>query len=228
MTDIVDHDGTSLFVDDFTHTTHDADGTSINVFKTNGNLWFSGPDVMMAMGFREEGAGGGYARRLSRIDHPDIIKIADTPFRFADGRRNRGSLISPRAVHRFAEGKVRNFNPIKAYAFLQWMKEALLADGDEETWSPARPPPTSSEPVFRDVIKVTDENEYGEALDPLRPMGDYHGLGHLGPLLLDEIEFPVDGHGIFNLRQPAEIPDGLIIDDDDDFLPLKPWLKAAV
>lgn len=227
MTDIVDLDGISLFVDDFTHTIHDVSGTSIDVIKTNGNLWLSAPAVMEEMGFQEDGAGGGYSRRLSRIDHPDIIKITDTPFRFTDRRRNRGSLISPRAIHRFAEGRVKGFNAIKANAFLQWMDETLLTGGDENTWSPARPAPASIEPVFRAVIKVTDENKFGEPLDPRRPFGNYHGLGHFGPLRHDEIEFVVDGFGHPSPIQTVVVDDGVVIDEEDDFLPLKPWLHAA-
>jgi len=227
MTDIVDHDGIPLFVDDFTHTVHEVDGTSVDVIKTNANLWLSGPAVMEAMGFQQDGAGGGYARRLSRVDHPDIIKVMNTPFRFTDGRRNRGSLISPRAVHRFAEGKVKGFNAIKAYAFLQWMDETILTEGDGSTWSPKRPALASLEPVFRKVIRVRDENQYGEPLDPLRPTRDYHGLGHFGPLRHDEIEFAVDGFAPIKPIQAVDVDDGLVIDEEDDFLPLTPWLNAA-
>jgi hypothetical protein len=108
---------------------------------------------MEAMGFEPDGAGGGYARRLSRIDHPDIIKITDTPFRFTDDRRNKGSLISPRAFHRFAEGRVKGFNAIKTYAFLQWMDETLWTEGDDEISSPKRPIAAIIEPVFRKLIK---------------------------------------------------------------------------
>lgn len=227
MTDIVDHDGIPLFVDDFTHTIHDVDATSVDVIRTNGNLWLSGPAVMEAMGFQQDGGGGGYARRLSRIGHPDIIKITDTPFRFTDGRRNRGSLISPRAVHRFAEGRVQGFNAIKANTFLQWMEETLWTEGDEETWSPKRPVSATVEPVFRKVIRVRDENQYGELLDPLRPTGPYHGLGHFGPLRRDEIEFAADGSDIPQQVHRVELDDDLLIDDEDDFSPLTSWLMTA-
>jgi len=227
MTDIVDHDGIPLFVDDFIHSAHDVDGIPIDVVKTSGNLWLSGPAVMEAMGFQQDGAGGGYARRLSRIDHPDIIKVTDTPFRFTDGRRNRGSLISPRAVHRFAEGRVKGFNAIKAYAFLQWMVETLWTEGDEETWSPKLSAPAPIEPVFRKVIRVRDENQYGEALDPLRPTGPYHGLGHFGPLRHDEIEFAMHGSDIPQRLRRVDLDDDLLIDDEDDFSPLSSWLKTA-
>lgn len=227
MTDIVDHDGRPLFADDFTHSVHEVAGVSIDVIETSANLWLSGPSVMEAMGFQPDGAGGGYGRRLSRIDHPDIIMITDTPFRFTDGRRNKGSLISPRAVHRFAEGRVKGFNAIKAYAFLQWMDETLWTEGDEETWSPKRPIPASIEPVFRKVIRVRDENQYGELLDPLRPTGPYHGLGHFGPLRPDEIEFATDGFDIPQRVRRIELDDDLLIDGQDDFSPLTQWLKAA-
>lgn len=227
MTDIVDHDGKPLFADDFTHSVYEVAGASIDVIETSGNLWLSGPSVMEAMGFQPDGAGGGYSRRLSRIDHPDIIKITDTPFRFTDGRRNRGSLISPRAVHRFAEGKVKGFNAIKAYAFLQWMDETLWTEGNDETWSPKRPIPSAIGPVFRKVIRVKDENQYGELLDPLRPTGPYHGLGHFGPLRRDEVEFAIDGCEVSQQMCPVDIDDDLIIDDEDDFSPLKAWLKTA-
>jgi hypothetical protein len=223
MIDIVDHDGIFLFVDDFTHTIHHVSEMSIDVIKTSGNLWLSAPAVMEAMGFQEDGAGGGYSRRLSRIDHPDIIKITNTPFRFSDGRRNRGSLISPRAVHCFAEGRVKGFNAIKAYAFLQWMDETLIKDGDETTWSPRRPPHISLEPAFRAVIKVSDENEYGEPLDPLRAMADNHRIGHFGPLPHDEIEFYIDGFGLPKPMKTVAVVDGAVIDEEDDFLSLEPW-----
>ncbi len=227
MADIVDHDGNALFADDFEHSIHEVDGTSIDVITTNSNIWLSGPAVLAAMGFQQDGAGGGYGRRLSRIDHPDIIKIIDTPFRFTDGRRNRSSLISPRAVHRFAEGGVQGFNTIKAYAFLQWMEETLWTDGDEETWSPKRPVPVSIEPVFRTVIRVKDENAYGEPLDPLRPRGPYHGLGHFGPLRHDEIEFSLDRNEVRKHVQRVDLNDDLLIDDEDDFSPFSSWLQAA-
>ena len=227
MTDIVDHDGRPLFADDFTHSVHEVAGASIDVIKTCGNLWLSGPSVMEAMGFQPDGVGGGYGRRLSRIDYPDIIKITDTPFRFTDGRRNRGSLISPRAVHRFAKGRVKGFNAIKAYAFLQWMEETLWTDGDEETWSPKKPISATIEPVFRKVIRVKDENQYGELLDRLRPTGPYHGLGHFGPLRYDEIEFAIDGCDTTQKECPVKFDDDLIIDDEDDFSPLTAWLKTA-
>lgn len=227
MTDIVDHDGIPLFVDEFTHTAHEVGGISIDVIKTNGNLWLSGPSAMEAMGFQPDGAGGGYGRRLSRIDHPDIIKITDTPFRFTDGRRNRGSLISPRAVHRFAEGRVKGFNAIRAYAFLQWMEETPWTEGDEETWSPKRPTPVSIEPVFRQVIRVTNENEFAESLDPLRPIGKYHGLGHFGPLRQDEVEFKIEADDEAKKVIKIEFDDDELIDEADDFSPWSAWTRAA-
>lgn len=227
MTDIVDHDGRPLFADDFIHAFHEVAGVSIDVIETTGNLWLSGPSVMEAMGFQPDGAGGGYGRRLSRIDHPDIIKVTNTPFRFTDGRRNRGCLISPRAVHRFAEGKVKGFNAIKAYAFLQWMDETLLTDGDEETWSPKRPIRAGIEPVFRKVIRVKNENRYGELIDPLRPTGPYHGLGHFGPLRFDEIEFAMVGCDVPQRVRSVELNEDLLIDDEDDFSPLTALIKTA-
>jgi hypothetical protein len=230
MTDIVDHDGIPLFVDDFSHTVHKVDGTSIDVLKTSGNLWLSAPAVMEAMGFQPDSSGGGFGRRLKRIDHPDIIKITSTPFRFTDGRRNRSSLISPRAVHHFAEGKVKGFNAIKAYAFLHWMDEAILTEGDEISWSPKRHAAVSVEPVFRKVIRARDVNEYGERLDPHRPSGRYHGLSHCGPLRHDEIELADDIP-----RKVARIDfeedllwDAELLDAEDDFSPLTSWPQMAV
>ncbi|MEP4039266.1 hypothetical protein [Pseudophaeobacter sp.] len=227
MTEPVDHDGIPLFVDDFIHSTHDANGATIDVIKTTGNLWFSGPAVMEAMGFQQDGAGGGYSRRLSRIKHPDIIKITETPFRFTDGRRNRGSLISPRAVHDFADKKVKGFNAIKSYAFLQWMTETLLSDGDENSWSPKRPAPIGLEPVFHKVTRVKDQNEHGEDLDPLRPSGEYHGLNHFGPLRIDEVVFAMDQVSFQQPKSIYDIEDGILIDEEDDFTRLTAWPKAA-
>lgn len=227
MTDIVDHDGIPLFADSFSHTVHEFNGTSIDVIETNGNLWLSAPATMEAMGFRPDSSAGGFGRRLKRIDHPDIIKITSTPFRFTDGRRNRSSLISPRAVHRFAEGKVKGFNPIKAYAFLNWMDEAILTEGDAISWSPKRQDAASAEPVFREVIRATGENEYGEHIDPRRPAGSYHGLGHFGPLRHDEIEFAFASSDVPRKVDVIDFEDDLLLDDEDDFSPLTSWLPMA-
>lgn len=221
MSDFVDDDGQPIFTEDFIHKTIDHNGVSLDVIETNGNIWLSAPSVIDLLGLQANGKGD-HSRRLRHIRHPDIIKITDTPFRFTDGRRNRGSLISPRAVLQFAEGKTQGFNPIKANNFVAWMSDHILSNGlDAEAWSPAVSTPVPLEPVFHKVIVAVDEDEAGRPLDQLRPAGEYHGLLGLGPLRVDEIEFQFDDYGIgeqvdLNLD---EVVGGLVIDYEDDFRP---------
>ena len=84
----------------FTHETLDCEGVAIDIIQLDGNIWFSAPAILLAMGFPNDGKNT--SQRLKRVCPPDIIKVTDTPFRFPDGRRNGGSLISPRAVMQFA------------------------------------------------------------------------------------------------------------------------------
>jgi len=168
-------------------------------------------------------------RALRRVDHPDIIKITNTPFRFSDGRRNRGSLISPRAVMMFAEGKVKDFNPIRSIGFTEWLTEQVLKGHDAAHWSPAVPPKQTIETVFRKVVKAIDEDSEGRPLDPLRPHGDYHGLLSCGPLREDEIEIGTEPAR----RARKDFDDDLVVIDlFDDFRPMTahrpvPWNAAA-
>jgi hypothetical protein len=211
---MLDHDGRPLFAEAFTHETFEVEGVSIDVIETGGRLWLSAPAVFEAMGFPPGKAGKDNAQRLRRVSHPDVIKVEETPFRFTDGRRNRGSLISPRAVMMFAAGKSQGRNAIKANAFVAWMEETLLDGKEAEEWSPARPPEVTIEPAFRAVIKVTDQNEAGEPLDPLRPSGPYWGCGHLGPLMDGEIDF--EGPTLWRNDTPPQIPP-IDLDEEDDF-----------
>lgn len=191
MADLVDHEGEALFTDDYDHSVavyQDTDGPKeIDIIKTNGNLWFSGNQVLEMMGFNVNDTGNS-ARTLRRIEHPDIIKIKDTPFRFTDGRRNRGSLICPSAVMFFVEGKTKGFHPIKAVGFSSWLTESCLEGHDADHWSPAKQKVQSLEPVFHKIINTKHEIE-AEELDPLRPIGPYPPT--LSPPLLksNEIEF---------------------------------------
>lgn len=242
MSDIVDQDGIPLFTEDFDYRLLDANGIPIDVITTNGNLWLSAPPVMEAMGMIANGKGD-YARRLNRIDHPDIIRVSDTPFRFADGRRNRGSFISPRAVLKFAEGGTQGFNPFKAIPFVDWMKETLLTEGDAETWSPARKLPVAFEPVFHKVEKMKDQNETGQPLDPLRPVGLYLPMHSTLTLDSHELEFCLcathreglgkcwcGGKGGLRSALAASFEPYMgdeVIDDDDDFLPVIVWPRVA-
>lgn len=179
-----------MFTDDYQHsifTYQDTDGPKeIDIIKTNENLWFSGNQVMEVMGFNvnETGHSG---RTLSRIDHPDIIKIKDTTFKFTDGRRNRGSLVSPRAVMFFVEGKTKGFHPIKAVGFSTWVTDSVLEGHDADHWSPAKRKIELLEPVFHKVTYEKPENN--PELDPLRPIGRYLPLVNMPPLRPDEIEF---------------------------------------
>ena len=175
MADLVDHDGEALFTDNYDHPVivyQDTDGPKeIDLIKTQGNLWFSANQVMEVMGFSVNDTGNS-GRTLRRIVQPDIIKIKDTPFRFSDGRRNRGSLISPRAVEFFVEGKTKGFHPIKAIGFSSWVAESCLEGHDADHWSPAKREVQSLGPVFHKIIKAEHEDE-AEELDPLRPTGPY-------------------------------------------------------
>ncbi|MDQ2091059.1 hypothetical protein [Marimonas arenosa] len=186
---LLDHHGYPLFGDVFHHRTETFGGAAIDIIETNGNIWFSGSDALNSMGF-EPHRSGGQGRRLKRIEHPDIIKIADTPFRFADGRRNRGSFISPRAILKFADSKTQGFNPFKALPFAEWMKDIAISGGkDAEACSPARPPPTTQAPIFHAIEKVADKDEHGHDLDQQRPVGIYQHVADSRPILHDEIEF---------------------------------------
>lgn len=243
MSNIVDDEGNTLFADTFDHSTHDANGVTIDVISTGGNLWLVGSDVLDAMGFTQHKSGG-HSRRLKRTSHPDIIKIADTPFRFTDGRRNRGSFISPRAVMKYAEGKTQGYNPFKALPFIEWMNERLLTDGrDADGWSPAKEKPITLEPVFREVITAKDENEAGEPLDPLRPKGVYPMATVGDPIKHDEVEFcmcpePWEGLGKCwcggkgRIRSAIPVPyvpynGDEVLDDEDDFSPFTAWSHRA-
>lgn len=234
MADFTDDDGQPIFTDDFTHRVVSYDGEDLDVIETNGNLWLTGAQAAEAMGFPQHKSGG-YGRMLQRIAPPDVIKIKDTPFRFTDGRRNGGSLVSPRAIFELAYGKkTQGQNPFKAWPFAEWIKETLLPDGtDAEAWSPARKAPETLEPVFRKVVTVVDEDEQGRPLDPLRPTAPYHGLADTAPIQSDEVEFclcPFDwdglgkcwcgGKGGVRSARPAPfVPyDGdEVIDGEDDF-----------
>lgn len=189
MSQSVDHDGNALFTEDHEHATINFGGTEVDIIRTNGNLWLSGSETMEAMGFPQHKSGG-HGRRLRRIDQPDIIKISDTPFRFSDGRRNRGSFISPRAVLKFAEGGTQGFNPIMANAFVALMEEYFFTNmSDAEALSPAKTKPVSLEPVFHSVERVCDRDERGMELDPLRPVGVYLYAYDNAPIAFDEVEF---------------------------------------
>ncbi|MDG4648027.1 hypothetical protein P6F26_06190 [Roseibacterium sp. SDUM158017] len=214
MNAVADHDGRPLFGEAFTHETHDFEGICIDVIKTEGRLWLSAPSVFKALGFEVDGGGGGFNRRLRRVSHPDAIKVEKTPFRFTDGRRNRSSLISPRAVTMFAEAKTKGRNPIKANTFVAWMEATLLDGKTVEQLSPEWAPQVTLEPTFRAVIKVTDQDEAGCPLDPLRPEGPYWGCGHFGPLMDGEINF--EGPTLWRNDTTAQIPP-IDLDDNDDF-----------
>ncbi|QXT40045.1 hypothetical protein [Gymnodinialimonas ceratoperidinii] len=214
MNVVTDHDGRPLFGEAFTHETHVFEGISIDVIRTEGRLWLSAPSVFNALGFEVDGGGGGFNRRLRRVSHPDAIKVEVTPFRFTDGRRNRSSLISPRAVTMFANAKTKGRNPIKANAFVAWMEETLLDGKTVVETSPARAPQITLEPTFRSVIKVTDQDAAGRPIDPLRTDGPYWGCGHLGPLMDGEINF--EGPTLWRNDTTLRIAP-MDLDDDDDF-----------
>ena len=95
---------TASKIETFFHQTLDIEGVSIDIINLDGKIWFSAPAILMAMGFPNDGKNT--SQRLKRVCPPDIIKVTDTPFRFTDSRRNRGSLISPRAVMLFAQKRV--------------------------------------------------------------------------------------------------------------------------
>lgn len=185
-----------------TATFESAEGfVEIDVVELKGSVWLSAQQALFTMGFPEQRKGG-YGRMLQRINPSDVVKIKDTPFRFPEGRRNRGSLISPRAILELAYGKrTQGLNPFKARPFAEWMTETLLNGEGAEAWSPPRrkPQPTL-EPVFRAVITAIDEDEQGRPLDPLRPTRPYHGTSKVTPIRADEVEFclcplPNSGHG---------------------------------
>ncbi|WP_187429701.1 hypothetical protein ROLI_010560 [Roseobacter fucihabitans] len=190
MDNSVDDGGAALFTDDYEHDVaiyndFDSDKT-VDFIKTNGNIWFPASDVVELLGTNTNETGN-TGRSLKRLDHPDIIKVKDTSFRFTDGRRNRGSFISPRAIMVFADGKTKNFNPIKANAFVAWMEDELLEGLDASHWSPAKREIELLEPVFRKITYEKPEDK--PELDVLRPVGRYLPLINMSPLRPDEIEF---------------------------------------
>ncbi|EAQ45629.1 hypothetical protein MED193_08248 [Roseobacter sp. MED193] len=190
MDECVDDVGDALFTDDYEHAvtvyTDLSGNRNVDFIKTNGNLWLSASAVIEMVGLNAKDTKH-TGRLLARLDHPDIIKIKDTPFRFTDGRRNRGSLVSPRAVKVLADGKTGDFNPIMATNFVDWLNEHLLAGQDMDHWSPAKRKIERTEPVFR---KVTHEKPHDHPeLDPLRPVGRYLPLTNVPPLQVDEVEF---------------------------------------
>ncbi|MGR3621046.1 hypothetical protein [Pseudophaeobacter sp.] len=235
MSDFIDDDGQPIFTDNFIHEIIAFEENDFDIIKTNGNIWFNGSDVLNAMGFLQHKSGG-QSRRLNRISHPDIIKISDTNFRFPDGRRNRGSLISPRAVLQFAEGGTQGFNQIKALPFVDWMTAAVLSDGlDAEAWSPARAAPVVLAPVFHKTEIAENKDEQGRELDPLRPIGIYPTTTDGAPIGPDEVEFCMcydERAGVGNcwcrgkgrIREAVPLPFVLyagddVIDDGDQITP---------
>jgi len=245
---MVDHDGNPLFSDDCALAEHkyvccSAEEHLVEVIQTAGNIWFPASTVidLMGMNAKETKHSG---RVLRRIEHPDVIKIADTPFRFSDGRRNRGSLISPRALQVFGDGGTKGYHPIKANAFLAWVQDDLLRGDSLDKWSPKAAPKVQLEPKFREVTKVFDEDEQGRPLDPLRPTGPYRNSVNPQRLQPDEVEFCLGGRdcevhntcwcggkgGLLTYNallaleaaglqnKTATTPeDDMVIDDDDDF-----------
>jgi hypothetical protein len=202
----------------FTHETLDCEGVSVDIIQLDGNIWFSAPAILMAMGFSNDGKNT--SQRLQRVFPPDIIKVTDTPFRFTDSRRNRGSLISPRAVMQFAGKRVVGMNPIKATTVREWMMDEVLQGQKPEDCSPWVVPKVSLEPVYHEVIIAVDEDSEGRKLDPLRSIGPYWGNGHFGPLHNGEIDFEPRGRKMTFWRDdtPWRKPmDGEVIDDDDVF-----------
>jgi hypothetical protein len=100
-------------------------------------VWLSAPAILAAMGFPDDGMHTN--RSLQRVHPVDIIKATDTPFLFTDGRRNRSSFISPRAVMMFARQKVKGMNIIKAIDVVEWMLEEVLHGLSPEECSPWMP-----------------------------------------------------------------------------------------
>jgi hypothetical protein len=229
MSDFIDNDGQPIFAETFDHRQVPFENIMIDVIETNGNLWFNGADVLPAMGFQPHHKGG-FGRMLQRIDHPDIIKITDTGFRSTDGRRNRGFLISPRAVVQFADGKTQGRNPIKINNFITWMEEHVLIGGrDAKAWSPAKKAAVTLEPVFHRIVRVIDQDEHGRDLDPLRPRRLYRTATLESPIGPDEIEFCLCGGSWEGLgkcwcggkgRLRVAIPAPFIPYDGDDVLDL--------
>lgn len=237
MADLTDNDGQPIFIDSFDHRQMMFEDMTIDIVETNGNIWLNGADILAAMGFQPHHKGG-FGRMLKRIDHPDIIKITDTSFRFSDGRRNRGSFISPRAVVQFADGKTQGRNPIKITSFVTWLDESVLIEGrDADGWSPAKKMPISLEPVFHQIIKAVTEDQQGRELDPLRTVRANLLFMTETPIRPDEYEFcicpqPWEGmgkcwcHGRGGLRQAVPEPfvpyDGLDVIDLEDASPSQP------
>lgn len=230
MSDFTDNDGQPIFTDNFVHKEVPFENVMIDVIETNGNLWLSATDALSAMGFQPHHKGG-FSRTLQRAEYPDLIKITDTAFRFTDGRRNRGSLISPRAVVQFADGKTQGRNPIMVNTFIVWMEEHLLIiGGDANTWSPARKTAVTLDPVFHSVITVFDKDQQGRELDPLRPKGLYRAADYKSPIGLDELEFCLCGSGWDGFekcwcdgkgRLRRAIPEPIVPYDGNDVLDLE-------
>lgn len=109
-------------------------GNPIEIIRMNGKVWLSAPAILAAMGFPDDGMHTN--RSLQRVHPVDIIKTTSTSFRFTDGRRNRSSFISPRAVAMFARQKVKGLNIIKAIDVVEWMIEEVLHGLSPEECSP--------------------------------------------------------------------------------------------
>lgn len=235
----VDDEGDALFTAKFEHQTytveeeHVLQTAKLDVIETNGNVWFSAPQALALMGFTPH-AKGGYHERLKRLCHLDVIKIKDTPFSFSDKRRNRGALISPRAVLEFANSKVPGQNTIASIAFVEWIYANLFIDEqDAIAFSPAKDGSPKIAPVFRSVVSAIDEDEQGRPLDPSRPVGLYAPMATIRTLAHDEGEFCLcndervglgrwwcNSRGGFRFALPTPfVPysGDMVVDDNDDF-----------
>lgn len=199
-------------------------GEEIDVLVSNGNVWFHGSDVLRFARFTEH-AKGGFGRTLKRISPPDIIKIKDTSFRFPDGRRNRGTFISPRGFLELVESSRKGYNPIMAGWFTEWMEKNLFTeDRDASHWSPARKEPVKLQPVIRSSSSSTDEET---ERDPMAPVGPNPRLNDGTTINPDEVQFCLCGRTCkCDLREirPHHPPEtGDWIDHGDDFSPETAW-----
>lgn len=221
---LTDINNAPLFTDVFTRHVFSHNGEDIDILVSNGNVWFHGSDVLRFARFTEH-AKGGFGRTLKRVSPPDIIKIKETPFRFPDGRRNRGAFISPRGFIELVENSRKGYNKILAGFFADWMRDNLFTDGrNADFWSPAREEPVKLQPVFR-ATSFPDDKE--TKLDPLAPVGPNPRLNDGTAIKPDEVQFCLCGRACkCELREirphhPPETDDW--IDHGDDFSPETSW-----
>ncbi|WP_270725878.1 hypothetical protein [Shimia sp. Alg240-R146] len=207
----------------FKHEVHDFQGQSLDVIESNGNLWLSGSAIAKQLGFRPHN--GSFSRTLARLSEYDAIKIAETPFKFTDGRRNRGLLVSPRGIVDLVDTAHRDgYNQIKSNDFIAWMQATLFKGyTGANHWSPAAPEKVTLEPVFREAEGKSSNFTADEAEEYRR--AERTAMRRLSPLPLadDEVEFTYYGKYRLTGMPRLDLPEDYssLIDEKDPWMILR-------